>query len=371
VTPPFGVYVHVPFCTRRCDYCAFATWTDRFGLAGDYVRACVTDAARRLDPGRPATSVFFGGGTPSLLPPDAIGAILGSIPRAAGAEVTVECNPETVDADRLAGYREAGVTRLSFGVQSMVPHVLAGLGRVHDPATVERAVRAAAATGFGGSYNVDLIIGGAGESMADWVATVEAVLALDPAPRHVSAYSLTVEPGTPLAADPRRHPDPDDQADKYLLVDDRLAAAGLSWYEISNWAAPGAECDHNRLYWRQGEYVGIGCAAHSHLVDRSTGCARRWWNVRTPERYIKLVGAGQPVEAAGEDLDPAVRRREALELQLRTRSGVPREALPSWPEEEVVTGLVELSGEGRLVLTRAGRLLANEVALRLACPAVS
>jgi oxygen-independent coproporphyrinogen-3 oxidase len=355
VTQPFGVYVHVPFCTSRCDYCAFATWTDRFHLAGDYVGACVTEARRRLDGSRPATSVFFGGGTPSLLPPEDIAEILGAVPRAVDAEVTVECNPETVDRDRLAGYRHAGVTRLSFGVQSMVPHVLAGLGRRHDPATVYRALEAAAAAGFETDYSVDLIMGGAGETLADWTTTVEAVLALDPPPRHVSAYALTVEPGTPLAADPDRHPDPDDQADKYVVADDLLGAAGLSWYEISNWAKAGAECRHNRLYWSQGEYVGIGCAAHSHLVDPATGRARRGWNVRTPDRYIRLVQQGEPVEAAGEDLSPEVRRREALELSLRTRSGVPAEALPAWPGDEVLARLVEPSDGGNLVLTRSGR----------------
>jgi oxygen-independent coproporphyrinogen-3 oxidase len=366
VTQPFGVYVHVPFCASRCDYCAFATWTDRFHLAGDYVGACVTECRRRLDGSRPATSVFFGGGTPSLLPPGDIAEILEAVPRAADVEVTVECNPETVDRDRLAGYRHAGVTRLSFGVQSMVPHVLAGLGRRHDPATVYRAVEAAAATGFETDYNVDLIMGGAGETRADWTTTVEAVLALDPPPRHVSAYSLTVEPGTPLAADPDRHPDPDDQADKYLVADDLLGRAGLSWYEISNWAQAGAECRHNRLYWSQGEYVGIGCAAHSHLIDPATGRARRGWNVRTPDRYIRLVQRGEPVEAAGEDLSPETRRREALELSLRTRAGVPPEALPAWPHDEILARLVEPSDGGNLVLTQTGRLLANEVAIRLA-----
>lgn len=361
----FGVYVHVPFCVSRCDYCAFATWTDRAHLADEYVTACAVAARRQVDGSRPATSVFFGGGTPSLLSPGQLDTVLSAIPRADDAEVTVECNPETVDSAKLAGYRQAGVNRLSFGVQSMVAHVLRGLGRRHDPAAVLAAVEAAGDTGFGGAYSVDLISGGAGETQADWAESLGRVLALDPPPVHVSAYSLTVEAGTPLAADPVRHPDPDDQADKYLMADEALSAAGLEWYEISNWARTGAECRHNLLYWRQGEYLGLGCAAHSHAVDHATGRARRWWNVRTPERYIRLVGAGQSTEAAGEDLDPQTRRREALELALRTREGVPAGALPGWEGDEVLAGLVEPAPGGRLVLSRQGRLLANEVSLRL------
>src|SRR5579875_3147482 len=168
VRQPFGVYVHIPFCVSRCDYCAFATWTDRFHLVEDYVGACVTAARRQLEAGRLATSVFFGGGTPSLLDPSHIKAILGAIPTEPGAEITVECNPETVDATKLEGYRRAGVGRLSFGVQSMRPHVLAGLGRRHDPECVRRAVHAAGQAGYADSYSVDLIMGGAGESLDDW-----------------------------------------------------------------------------------------------------------------------------------------------------------------------------------------------------------
>jgi oxygen-independent coproporphyrinogen-3 oxidase len=312
-----------------------------------------------------ATSVFFGGGTPSLLTPGQIEALIGAVAIEEGAEVTVECNPETVDRAKLEGYRSAGVNRLSFGVQSMHPDVLAALGRQHDPASVVRAVDAAARAGFAGRYSVDLIFGGAGETVADWEHTLISVLALDPPPDHVSAYALTVEAGTPLAADPSRHPDSDDQAEKYALVDDLLTAAGLGWYEISNWSRPGAECRHNQLYWSQGEYLGFGCAAHSHRAYPDGDRARRWWNVRTPERYMKLVSQGRPPEGAGEDLDTATRRSEALELSLRTRHGVPATALPGWPGDEVLQGLVESGEPGRLVLTQRGRLLANEVTLRL------
>jgi oxygen-independent coproporphyrinogen-3 oxidase len=359
------VYVHVPFCVRRCDYCAFATWIDRHHLTEPYVRACRREVEAAVSTGMPrATSVFFGGGTPSLLSPPQLAWILGAIPRRPGAEVTIECNPETVDTVRLRGYRDAGVTRLSFGVQSMVPHVLTALGRLHDVPSAQRAVTAAAAAGFGQSYSVDLIFGAAGEDVADWAASIWGVLQLDPPPGHVSAYGLTVEPGTPLARDAARHPDADDLADKYLLANDLLGAAGLEWYELSNWAQPGAECRHNQLYWSRGEYVGIGCSAHSHAV--TPGGARRWWNVRTPDRYLRLVAAGQPAEAAGEDLDEATCRREGLQLALRTRDGVPAGALPGWAADPALCDLVEPAGPGRLALTRRGRLLANEVSLRLA-----
>jgi oxygen-independent coproporphyrinogen-3 oxidase len=314
---------------------------------------------------RPATSVYFGGGTPSLLAPEQLAPILSAIPRCPDAEVTVECNPETVDAGLLSGYRDVGVTRLSFGVQSMVPRVLVALGRLHDVPAVQRAVAAAAAAGFAGSYSVDLIFGAAGEDMADWVASVVGVLQLDPPPDHVSAYGLTVEAGTPLARDPDRHPDADDQADKYLVADDLLSAAGLTWYELSNWARPGAECRHNQLYWSRGEYLGVGCSAHSHAL--TAGGARRWWNVRTPERYIRLIDGGQSPEAAGENLDDATCRVEALQLALRTREGVPDTALAAWDADPALAGLVAPATPGRLALTRRGRLLANEVALRLTC----
>ena len=200
--------------------------------------------------------------------------------------------------------------------------------------------------------------------MTDWEASVASVLTLDPPPTHVSAYGLTVEPGTPLARDAARYPDPDDQADKYAVADELLAGAGLEWYELSNWARPGSECRHNLLYWDQGEYRGIGCSAHSH-ARRPDGWARRWWNVRTPERYLRCLAAGDSAEAAGEDLDAPARGVEALQLSLRTRRGVPAAALPDLADDPELAALVMPAGPGRLVLTPAGRLLANEVALRL------
>jgi oxygen-independent coproporphyrinogen-3 oxidase len=353
---PFGVYLHIPFCARRCDDCAFATWTDRHHLLSAYAAACRRELAEaRL---APATSVFIGGGTPSQLPAELLCALLDAVERTAGCEVTVECNPQDASAPSLAALRRAGVTRVSFGVQSMVPHVLAALGREQRPADAVRAVGLALDAGFA-SFNVDLIYGAVGERVDDWVRTLDAVLALDPP--HVSAYALTVEPGTPLAPDVARHPDGDDQADKYLLGDAVLGAAGLRSYEISNWARPGHECRHNLLYWAQGDYRGIGCAAHSHLNGR------RWWNVRTPERYIAAVEAGRSPVAGDEVLDAEARRLERLQLSFRTRVGVPAAALgddDGLDDFDGLDGLVARRG-GRAVLTPQGRLLANEVALRL------
>lgn len=346
---PFGVYLHIPFCARRCDYCAFATWTDRHHLQQSYLEALLADVRRSC--AEPATSVFVGGGTPTLVPADALAEVIAAIPVVPGAEVTVECNPDDVDRAVLQTYRDAGVTRVSIGVQSMVPSVLAALGRWHQPDNVVRAVEAVRAVGLA-TWNVDLIYGAAGESLADWEHTVHAVLALEPP--HVSAYALTVEAGTPLAAQPDRHPDDDDLADKYELVDELFAAAGLENYEVSNWARAGHECRHNQLYWLQHDYLGFGSAAHSHRDGR------RWWNVRTPERYIGAVEQGTSTEASGETLDPETRRLEGLQLALRMREGVPAGSLDLGD----LDGLVAVDGD-RVRLTRAGRLLANEVSLRL------
>lgn len=356
---PFGVYVHVPFCAARCDYCAFATWTDRDHLMEQYVAACRAEiAAARAEESLAATSVFFGGGTPSRLPGELLARILGDLPRAPGAEVTVECNPEGATEVLFSCWRAAGVTRVSFGVQSMVPHVLRGLGRGHDVEAVSRAVGLAGAHGF--DVNVDLIFGGAGESDADWERTLQAVLELSPRPAHVSAYALTVEPGTPLARQVHRHPDPDVQARRYRRAERILSDAGYRWYEVSNWSVPGHECRHNQLYWRQGDYRGFGCAAHSHRRGR------RWWNVRTPERYVKALFSGRSPVAGEEVLDDNQRAFEGLALALRTADGVPWEAVP---DDADLRGLVRRSGR-RAVLTLRGRLLADELVRRLRVPTI-
>lgn len=359
---PFGVYVHIPFCAVRCDYCDFATRTDEAHLVDAYVDACVTDLRHRAaaGDGRSATSVFFGGGTPSLLPATSLGRILAAIERAPGAEVTVECNPDSVDPSKLAAYARAGVTRVSLGVQSLRPHVLAALGRTHHPENVAHAIAWARDAGID-RVSVDLIYGTPSETVDDWQRTLDGALAL--APDHVSAYALTVESGTPLGrtvvAGSRPAPDDDDQAEKYAIADDTLANAGLDWYEISNWARPGQECRHNLLYWDQGEYLGVGAAAHGH-----TG-GRRWWNVRSSERYVERVAAGRTPEAGSERLDATVRTEEAFTLALRTRGGATLSPVAERTARALAHEGLLVVTDGRVALTRAGRLLASDLTARL------
>jgi putative oxygen-independent coproporphyrinogen III oxidase len=350
------VYVHVPFCRARCDYCSFATWTDKDHLIAGYVAAVHAELARRRSAGtmRPATSVFFGGGTPSRVPAADLCSVLAAIERRAGAEVTVECNPEDVDAARLGAYRDAGVTRLSLGIQSTSDRVLRSLGRRHGTGALARVAAVVAGVGFE-SWNVDLIIGDTAEDDADLDRTLDDVLGLDAPPPHVSAYALTPEPGTPLGDDPSRRPDDDVVARRYETVDARLVAAGYRWEEVSNWALPGHEARHNWLYWTGGEYAGVGCAAHSHLGGV------RSWNVRTPQRYCDLLARGDDPTAGSETLAAAARSFEAATLLLRTRRGVPADA---FDDVDALEDLVERHGD-RVVLTVRGRLLANQVSVRL------
>ena len=354
----FGVYVHIPFCSSKCEYCAFATWTDRSHLITSYLDALRSEIDQAVELGLPvADTIFVGGGTPTLVPADGLAHVIAAIPVADRAEVTVECNPDDVTVDLLRSYRDAGVNRVSLGVQSMSSHVLAALGRTHDQRNVERAVSAIAESGIP-SFNLDLIYGAVGESVEDWRRTV--VDALSFRPSHLSAYGLTVEAGTPLAEQPDRHPDDDDQADKYELADDLLTEAGLANYEVSNWARPGHESRHNLLYWHQADYRGFGCAAHSHRSGR------RWWNLRTPDRYIDAVAGGATVVASSETLDAETRRIEALQLSLRTRDGVARDAFTDDTLDLLDGMLVEHPTDpGRVVLTRRGRLMANEISLRM------
>jgi putative oxygen-independent coproporphyrinogen III oxidase len=374
---PFGIYVHVPFCASRCGYCDFNTYTaaELGGGASRYSYAALAAAeirfARRvLGPGAPqASTVFFGGGTPTLLPPADLAAILDSVRCEFGlapdAEVTTEANPESVDQAALARLRAAGFTRISFGMQSAVGHVLAVLDRRHSPGRARQCVAWARQAGFE-HVSLDLIYGTPGESPADWEQSVRA--ALDAGPDHVSAYALIVEEGTRLAARVRRGelapPDDDEMADRYLAADEMFRAAGLSWYEISNWAAagsPGSACAHNLLYWTGGNWWGAGPGAHSHLGGT------RWWNVRHPSAYAARLAAGVSPGQGREVLTGAQRRTERILLTARLAAGCPVSDLSAAGLAAAAAaagdGLAEpeaLAG-GRVVLTPAGRLLADAV----------
>jgi putative oxygen-independent coproporphyrinogen III oxidase len=372
---PLGVYVHVPFCLTRCGYCDFNTYTaaelgsgaSRQSYPGLAVREI--ELAGRVLGGRggPVQTVFFGGGTPTLLPPAGLAAILraidGELGLAADAEVTAEANPETVDERVLAQLRNSGFTRISLGMQSAVPHVLAVLDRVHQPGRPEQCVAWARAAGFG-QVSLDLIYGTPGESDADWQLSLRR--AVESGPDHISAYSLIVEDGTRLAARIRRGelPAPDDDvlADRYLIADDLLGAAGLSWYEVSNWAAADSSaCRHNLLYWTGGDWWGVGPGAHSHVGGT------RWWNVRHPAAYAERMTAGRSPGQAREVLTDAERATEHIMLTTRLAAGCPVTALGpaglAAAGQAVTDGLASAAAlaAGRVQLTRPGRLLADAV----------
>lgn len=380
VEPGFGVYVHVPFCRVRCGYCDFNTYTSA-ELGGGasqtaYARTATAEVAlaRRVlaDVGRggPVSTVFFGGGTPTVLPATDLGAVLGAVRDAWGlapdAEVTTEANPDSVTPESLAELACAGFTRVSFGVQSVVPHVLATLERTHDPARVPEVVRWARDAGL--AVSLDLIYGTPGESLDDWRRSLDAVAGLDV--DHVSAYALVVEEGTRMAVQVRRGllpaPDPDDEAAKYEVADEVLAAAGMAWYEVSNWARSSADaCRHNLAYWRGGDWWGVGPGAHSHVGAGER--AVRWWNVKHPRAYAERLAAGRSPAAAREVLGPddvrlervllAVRLRDGLELRLL--SDAARRAVAGLVADGLLDGVAAV--RGRAVLTRRGRLLADTV----------
>ena len=368
---PFGLYVHVPFCATRCGYCDFNTYTsDELGPGAnrsEYAGTAITElrrAAQTLGPDLPTVStVFVGGGTPTLLPADDLAAVLAAVrglfPVADDVEVTTEANPESVTPDSLARLREAGFTRISLGMQSAAEHVLAVLDRVHTPGRPVEAAHEARAAGFD-HVNLDLIYGAPGESDADWAASLDAVLA---APvDHVSAYALIVEQGTRLARRIARGelpmPDDDVLADRYEQADAAFRTAGLDWYEVSNWATgDAARCRHNELYWANANWWGVGPGAHSHVGGV------RWWNVKHPTAYADRVGAGLSPAAARELLDAESRRVERVLLELRLSDGLETSVLDETGRAAVPEltrrGLLE-AGEP-LVLTTRGRLLADAV----------
>ncbi|WP_115790590.1 radical SAM family heme chaperone HemW [Arthrobacter silvisoli] len=377
----FGLYVHIPFCAVRCGYCDFNTYTAKElggGASQDaYAGTAVAEvdfAARAMEasglPARKISTVFFGGGTPTLLPAGDLARILaaavGHWGLEAGAEVTTEANPDSVTPGSLELLAKAGFTRVSFGMQSAVPHVLKVLDRTHSPERVPQAVQWARDAGL--DVSLDLIYGTPGESMDDWRASLDTALSY--APDHISAYALIVEEGTKLAAQMRRGEvpgiDDDDHAAKYELADELISAAGLSWYEVSNWSrTPGHACRHNLAYWRGDDWWGIGPGSHSHMGGV------RWWNVKHPTAYANRLAAGQSPAAGRETLDAGTREVERIMLEARLGSGLEVDALDAVGRHAVAgliaDGLVEPAEafKGRLVLTLRGRLLADAVVRRL------
>ncbi|MGH2807086.1 MAG: radical SAM family heme chaperone HemW [Actinomycetota bacterium] len=374
VEPGFGIYVHIPFCMHRCHYCDFNTYEGQDALHGTYVDALVREIEAWDGASEVATSVFFGGGTPTLLEASQLRRILDAIRHhfglAADAEVTVEANPETVDEPTFESLLAAGFNRVSIGVQSLVPRVLTGLGRTHSPERALDAIRAARRAGIE-DVNADLIYGSPWERPEDWHASLEGILELEPS--HVSAYALTVEEGTPLATlvATGRVPDvdPDIQAERHGTAEETLGAAGYARYEVSNWARPKRASRHNVLYWSAGDYLGFGAGAHAHVHGH------RWWSTRLPRDFIAAAGTGTTT-AGQETLDDDTRGGEALMLGLRLSSGIDESAFDARFGTKVLerrgrvidslqsSGLLERTG-GRLRLAPKATLLANDVLCRL------
>jgi oxygen-independent coproporphyrinogen-3 oxidase len=376
----FGVYLHVPFCRVRCGYCDFNTYTadelrgakraDFAGQAIEEVRFAggVLEAAGL--PSRPASTVFFGGGTPTMLPVADLAAMLAAVRDtvglAPGAEVTTEANPDSIDAAGLEALAEAGFTRVSFGMQSAVPSVLATLDRTHDPARIPLVVRWARDAGL--QVSLDLIYGTPGESLDDWRTSLTTAIGQEP--DHVSAYALIVEDGTALARRIRSGalpaPDDDLQAEQYDLADELLGAAGYRWYEVSNWARSAEHRSrHNLAYWTGEDWWGVGPGAHSHVGGV------RWWNVKHPAAYGARIAAGRSPAAGRETLDEEARALERVLLESRLADGMPLDRLAPAGRAEVAgliaDGLIDgrAALTGRVVLTRPGRLLADAVVRRL------
>ena len=376
---PLAFYVHVPFCRARCGYCDFNTYTvPELGGHGATVDTYADAVLAELDLARgvlgpaapPVDTVFVGGGTPTMLPAADLVRVRAGIQErfglAEGAEVTTEANPDTITPAVAQELAAGGFTRVSLGMQSAVPHVLATLERTHDPANVRSAVQAVRAAGL--QVSLDLIYGTPGESLADWRASLEAVLELEP--DHVSAYALVVEEGTKLAAQVRRGvvtmPDDDDEADKYELAEELLGGAGYGWYEISNWArAEESRCRHNEHYWRTADWWGFGPGAHSHVGGV------RWWNVKHPAPYADRVAAGVSPGAGRELLTGEQRHDEQVLLGIRLVEGLDlarvgaagRQAVAPLVAQGLLDGRAAL--RGRAVLTLRGRLLADTVVHRL------
>ena len=365
----FGIYIHVPFCATRCGYCDFNTYTPaELGGANPegWLLALQAELGRAADLlGTPpdVQTVFVGGGTPSLLGGAGLTGVLDAVRAhfvlAPGAEVTTEANPESTSPELFAQLRAAGFTRISLGMQSAAPHVLATLDRVHSPGRAPTAAREALAAGFE-HVNIDLIYGTPGESDDDLRRSVDA--AVECGVDHISAYALTVEEGTAMARRVRRGElpptDSDVLAHRYELADERLRAAGFDWYEVSNWSRPGGECRHNMGYWDGGEWWGAGPGAHGYVGST------RWWNVKHPNAYAQSLADGRLPVADFEELDARAAHTEDVMLRMRLRRGLPIDTLSDQERDRaqiaIGDGLLTVDAE-RLVLTDRGRLLADAV----------
>ena len=373
-------YVHIPYCVKRCGYCDFNTYTPselRDGgtleaVSGDYIDAVLheIDVAFNQAPDVSVPTIFFGGGTPSLLPPRDLGRVISSIRQkwhlAEDAEVTLEANPDSVDASGLTQLRAVGFNRISFGMQSAVQHVLKALDRTHNPENIAKVVEAARGAGFE-SISLDLIYGTPGESLEDFRTSVTSALELGV--DHLSAYALIVEAGTKLAAQIKRGeftmPDDDLMADMYLLVDQLCEAAGMSWYELSNWSKPRHESRHNIAYWRNANWWGLGPGAHSHIDGI------RWWNMKHPTAYKNaLFGGASPMQDS-EVLTTQQKSDETIMLSIRMRGGISLSDLSEAQRRKVFeyrgSGHLDSTRweEGTLQLTPKGRLIADRIVREL------
>ena len=374
----FGIYVHVPFCRTRCGYCDFNTYTaTELGGGGaqsqyaDLVCRELALARAELGDRRRVDTVFFGGGTPTLLPPADLLTMLQCVREqfelAPDAEITTEANPESVSSESLAMLRQGGLTRLSVGMQSVVPYVLEVLDRTHRPERVPQVVRWARDAGFD-DVSLDLIYGTPGESLDDWRRSLDAAIGYEP--DHLSAYALVVEPGTKLArkvaSGEVAAPDDDDLADKYRQADATLEQAGFAWYEVSNWATSSAHhCRHNLGYWHGDEWWGVGPGAHSYIDGV------RWWNVKHPSAYAQRLLSSQSPMAGKEKLDDGARYDEHVMLGVRTSRGIPVPSLKPYGRDQAgalaAEGLLDAGSlaAGQVVLSASGRLLADHVVRRL------
>ena len=370
---PLAFYIHVPYCVKRCGYCDFNTYTpnelraggDIASVSEGYVDLLIEEVNLIPESG-PIPTIFFGGGTPTLMEPRDLGRVLSQLENkfgfADGCEITIEANPDSVTLEKLEALHSIGINRISFGMQSANSHVLKVLDRTHNPENVAKAIDWAKSAGFA-EISVDLIYGTPGESVEDWSSTVDTALSLPIT--HISAYALIVEEGTKLGSQVKRGevvmPDDDLTADKYLIADEKFHSAGFDWYEVSNWAKPGSECRHNIGYWKGVNWWGLGPGAHSHMDGR------RWWNVKHPNSYRDRLQEGESPMLGEEFLTDTEKESERILLEIRIRDGIGISSLDSEQRSRLLPFLAaghlsnEWWQEGRVILTQSGRLLADQI----------